>query len=67
MTESAGEARKMGARASGILDIDLSAITENWRRLRSLVAPGACAAVVKADAYGTGLLEAGLCLGRCRL
>ncbi len=58
MTESAGEARKMGARASGILDIDLSAITENWRRLRSLVAPGACAAVVKADAYGTGLLEA---------
>jgi alanine racemase len=62
MTEGAGEARKTGARASGILDIDLSAITANWRRLRSLVAPAACAAVVKADAYGTGLVEAGSAL-----
>jgi len=62
MTEGAGEARETGARASGILDIDLSAITANWRRLRSLVAPAACAAVVKADAYGTGLVEAGSAL-----
>lgn len=64
MTEGAGEARETGARASGILDIDLSAITANWRRLRSLVAPAACAAVIKADAYGTGLVEAGSTLAK---
>lgn len=36
------------------LTIDLSALAANWRRLAA-AAPGAdCAAVVKADAYGTG-------------
>ena len=45
--------------ASGVLDIDLGAIVANWRKLRSLVAPAACAAVIKADAYGTGLVESG--------
>ncbi|MBV8767169.1 MAG: alanine racemase, partial [Hyphomicrobiales bacterium] len=45
--------------ASGVLDIHLGAIVANWRKLRSLVAPAACAAVIKADAYGTGLVESG--------
>jgi alanine racemase len=59
VTLRAPEVRETGARASGVLDVDLSAITANWRHLRSLVAPSGCAAVVKADAYGTGLEEAG--------
>lgn len=43
----------------GRLTIDLSALAANWRRLADL-APGAeCAAVVKADAYGTGIARAG--------
>ncbi len=58
MSRCAQEACETAARASGVLDIDLSAVTANWRQLRSLVAPSACAAVVKADAYGTGLVEA---------
>ena len=40
-----------GARVS----IDLSAIAENWRRLKAQAAGAECAAVVKADAYGCGL------------
>ncbi|MBV9567291.1 MAG: alanine racemase, partial [Hyphomicrobiales bacterium] len=59
MNESAGTVRVAPARASGVLEIDLSAIVANWRQLRNLVAPAACGAVVKADAYGTGLVEAG--------
>jgi alanine racemase len=42
------------ARAGAILTIDLAAIAGNWRWLRDLVAPAACAAVVKANAYGLG-------------
>ncbi len=37
------------------LIIDLGAIAANWRDLARLVAPAACAAVVKADAYGLGI------------
>ena len=62
MIENARNSRQAAASASGVLDIDLSAITANWRHLRRLVAPAACAAVVKADAYGTGLVEAGSAL-----
>ena len=40
--------------AASILEIDLGAIVENWRLLAARVAPGLCAAVVKADAYGLG-------------
>jgi alanine racemase len=40
--------------AASILEIDLGAIVENWRFLAARVAPGLCAAVVKADAYGLG-------------
>ncbi|MEE8333846.1 MAG: alanine racemase [Alphaproteobacteria bacterium] len=45
----------MADHASGLLTIDLDAIAANWRLLRDRVAPAACAAVVKADAYGLGL------------
>ena len=40
------------------LTIDLSALAENWRELARRASPGRCAAVVKANAYGTGLSEA---------
>ncbi|WP_343055016.1 alanine racemase [Azospirillum oleiclasticum] len=42
------------ARAGAILTIDLAAIAANWRTLRDRAGPAACAAVVKADAYGLG-------------
>lgn len=42
------------ARAGAILTIDLAAVVANWRSLRDRAAPAACAAVVKADAYGLG-------------
>ncbi len=42
-------------RATAHLTIDLGAIVGNWRRLKSCLHRGAaCAAVVKADAYGCG-------------
>jgi alanine racemase len=37
------------------LTIDLAALADNWRKLAGLAAPGRCAAVVKANAYGIGL------------
>jgi alanine racemase len=43
------------ARAGAILEIDLDAITGNWRLLQGKVGRGVlCAAVVKANAYGLG-------------
>src|SRR5258708_18410906 len=62
MADPADAARLAAARASGTLTIDLAAIIANWRQLRDRVAPAACAAVVKADAYGTGLAETGAAL-----
>jgi alanine racemase len=44
--------------APGRLTIDLGALAENWRMLARRAAPGRCAAVVKANAYGIGLAEA---------
>ena len=41
--------------AGAVLTIDLDAIAQNYRLLRQRAAPAACAAVVKADAYGLGL------------
>ena len=41
--------------APGRLTIDIGALADNWRALASLAAPGRCAAVVKANAYGIGL------------
>ena len=45
--------------APGRLTIDLAALADNWRTLARRAAPGRCAAVVKADAYGIGLDRAG--------
>jgi alanine racemase len=42
------------AEAAGVLTIDLAAIVANWRELARRSEPAACAAVVKADAYGCG-------------
>ncbi len=52
----AGRPMVTGAsRGVGLLTIDLGAIAANYRLLRRQAAPGACAAVVKANAYGLGL------------
>lgn len=40
------------------LTIDLAALKANWRTLDRFAAPGSCAAVVKADAYGLGITRA---------
>lgn len=40
---------------AAILTIDLAALTANWRMLAQRSAPGECAAVVKANAYGLGI------------
>jgi alanine racemase len=39
---------------SGVLGVDLGAIVDNWRKLGAQAPNAACAAVVKADAYGLG-------------
>ncbi len=44
--------------APGRLAIDLGALADNWRALERRAAPGRCAAVVKANAYGIGLEKA---------
>jgi alanine racemase len=44
--------------APGRLTIDLGALADNWRDLARRAAPGRCAAVIKANAYGTGVSEA---------
>ena len=44
------------AAATGILTIDLDALAANWSKLDSAGVPAECAAVVKADAYGCGLM-----------
>jgi alanine racemase len=43
------------AQSGGLLAIDLGAIAANWRLLRDLAAGAETGAVVKADAYGTGI------------
>jgi alanine racemase len=43
--------------ATGALVIDLEALRRNYRKLRSMAQPAETAAVVKADAYGTGALH----------
>ncbi len=57
-------------RAGAILEIDLEAVAENWRRLSAKLAAGAsCAGVVKADGYGLGAAKVGRALAKagCRL
>ena len=40
---------------SGVLAVDLGAVARNYNKLRAMVAPAECAAVVKANAYGLGV------------
>lgn len=47
---------------SGVLTVNLGAVVANWRLLRHLHAPGAVAAVLKADAYGLGAAAVGRAL-----
>jgi alanine racemase len=56
-------------RASAVLEINLGAIVENWRLLAQKAAPAACAAVVKANAYGLGAapVAQALAAAGCRL
>jgi len=42
---------------STLITIDLDALTANYRFCRDRLAPAACAAVVKADAYGLGIAQ----------
>jgi alanine racemase len=48
--------------AGGVLTVYLRVIVANWRELKRRSAPAACAAVVKADAYGLGLKPVALAL-----
>jgi len=50
------------------LTVDLDALVANWQTLRERAGPAECAAVVKADAYGTGAPRAGAALAKagCR-
>ena len=54
--------------ARATLEIDLAALTANWRMLAARAAPAETAAVVKADAYGLGLEPVARALARagCR-
>ncbi len=55
--EGSSAARDEGPGETAILTIDLDAVTANYAALSDLAAPAACAAVVKADAYGLGMYE----------
>lgn len=46
----------------GRLTIDLGAVAKNWRALDALSANSLTGAVIKADAYGTGLIPSGMAL-----
>src|SRR5262245_66494892 len=61
--QAASDAAQATRRAGAILTIDLGAIAANWRGLRDAGRgegkPVDCAAVLKADAYGTGAATVG--------
>ncbi|WP_276122552.1 alanine racemase [Pararhizobium qamdonense] len=48
------EVRRPNAGANGYLTVNLSALSRNYAKLSTLVAPAQAAAVVKAEAYGLG-------------
>jgi alanine racemase len=58
--ERAGEVpsgvRDEGPDETAILTIDRDAVAANYRAVRELASPAECAAVVKADAYGLGMV-----------
>jgi alanine racemase len=49
-------------RTGALLEIDLAGIAANWHLLCERASPAACAAVVKADAYGLGAAPVGATL-----
>ncbi|MCB4769269.1 alanine racemase [Ancylobacter sp. Lp-2] len=53
---------RANAEVGGRLIVDLQAISDNYAEIAARVAPAACAAVLKADAYGTGLEPAATAL-----
>src|SRR5438309_2022202 len=56
---------KAGATAGAILEIDLDAIAENFKKLAERVGPNTrVAAVVKADGYGLGVEKVAPALAR---
>ena len=57
------------ARAGAFMTVDLGAIRSNYRMLRELAGPAACAGVMKADAYGLGMAQVAPALARegCRV
>ena len=61
--QAASDAAQATRRAGAILTVDLGAIAANWRGLRDAGRasgrPVDCAAVLKADAYGTGATVVG--------
>src|SRR5436309_5427090 len=61
--QAASDAAQATRRAGAILTVDLGAIAANWRGLRDAGRaegkPVDCAAVLKADAYGTGAAVVG--------
>lgn len=56
-------------RAGAVLTVDLGAVRANYRQLRTLGGAAACAAVMKADAYGLGMEQVAPALARegCRV
>jgi alanine racemase len=57
------------ARAGAVLTVDLDAVRANWRQLADTAGGAACAAVMKADAYGLGMetVAPALALEGCRV
>ncbi|MCH6588849.1 MAG: alanine racemase [Proteobacteria bacterium] len=63
-SEAADSEDPAAARAGAILTIDLDAVADNYRRLCAELGATACAAVVKADAYGLGMARVAPALAR---
>ena len=65
MKTESGPARHL---AQAVLTIDLDAVVANWRLLAARAGPAECSAVVKADAYGTGIAHVAPALAKagCR-
>src|SRR5204862_8225521 len=62
---SAGTTEPSTAHEAGaVLTIDLAAIVGNWRELAGRAAPAQCAAVVKADGYGCGIVPVSAALAQ---
>ncbi len=60
MTDSADDYEDDRFASAGLrLTVDLAALTENWRDMARRSGKARAAAVVKADAYGTGIEDAG--------